>query len=153
MKLIILLIVFVCAISVVNCRVIGAPRILYRSTDEVKGKCGVFAFGEKEAIDCIMNVIDGNVAGTPGRGDKKVTIAEIDMAKSQYLYFYERAVIRLFGGPTSKIMNDCSQSKQGPITIESFFLNRKTCLPDQGSLCHLKEMCDRASVAMNKPVY
>lgn len=117
------------------------------------GKCDEFKFGETEAINCIMNVIDGNVAGTPGKGDKKVTPDEINKAKKDYLYWYERGVAYIAGGSTPTIMRNCAGNDKDPITSKSFKNNREKCLPTQNSLCQLKEMCDRAALVLNKPVY
>lgn len=133
-----LLLIFatLCLISDINCTPVK-PR---------SGKCKGFEFGNEEAIECIMAIIDEN-------GDKKIIAEEINNAKRKYLAWYERTLVWLSGGPTPTIMRNCAGNNKDPITIESFKKHRDKCLPSQNSMCHLKDMCDRASKALGKPVY
>jgi len=125
----------------------GEPKEKKRS-----GMCNGFKFGDIETVECIMNVIDGIVAGTPGRGDKKITADEIDKARSEYLRWYEKTVA-WFAVSTKQVLKDCQGNNKGFITVESFSKNRKTCLANQADVCRLKTICDRAAVRFKRPVY
>lgn len=113
-------------------------------------KCGDVKFDEKDAITCILNVVDGNVAGKPGKGDKNITPDEIHMALNSYLPWYIRWWVT-----TERVMTDCSGSPTGPITAKTFAIRRKEkkCLPTQGNLCQLKGICDQAALDLKIFVY
>lgn len=141
--LFLLMLVALCSFGGVNCTDAKLTKI---NTKHRSGMCGKFEFGNEEAIECIMTIIDRN-------GDKKIMAEEINNAKTKYLAWYERVIVWLSGGPTPTIMRNCAGNDKDPITIQSFKKHRDKCLPTQNSMCHLKDMCDRAAKALGKPVY
>lgn len=119
----------------------------------MSGECQGFRFGDKEVLECVMNVVDLDTNGNPGNGDEKISLEEITAARQKYLKWYERGVGSAFGGSPSAILKGCG-GDQKYVTVKTFEDNRDTCLRTQEEMCMVKtKLCDRAAEALGKPVY
>lgn len=128
-------------------------------TAKLTAVCGGVVFSRKQAIACLLDVVDTN-------RDGGLSPAEIEALPGKYLHWWERAVIMVkiaMGGddPLKSILKDCDIDKDGVITYADMVNGAERCIPAKNAdgsqangLCDLKSyICDRASASLGHATY
>jgi Ca2+-binding EF-hand superfamily protein len=127
---------------------------------KLTANCGGVTFSRKQAIACLLIVVDTN-------HDGGLSKEEIEALPKKYLHWWERAAIYLkitFGGgddPMQKIFADCDVDGDGSVTYSDMVNSYKKCIPatnadgsQANGLCDLKSyVCDRAAAEMKIATY
>ena len=105
-----------------------------------KPKC---TFTRDQALDCLVTYVDVEPK------DGKITLHELDLARSKYLSAWQKAGSWLASWFTDDytnehILKDCDYNKDGVFTPEDFRKAKKHCIGTQKALCAFKGVCDTA---------
>lgn len=137
--------------------VVAAVTVVAAARATTVDECGGgVTFSAAQATDCLFSAaIDTNTDG-------RIVRTELDVAKSAYMRWWERAAASLAGkGDTRTIIGECDADADGVVTRADLATTRDTtCLPVHDAngrrterLCHLKTLCDRAAAATGHSTY
>lgn len=115
--------------------------------------CPTGDFSRADCIACMLDATDRN-------HDGRISADEMEQAKQDYLYWYERWLVALSGG-AANIMAQCDANGDGFITYDDMLRTEVTCLPltdangnQLDGLCKVKKyLCDRATEILGHHVY
>ena len=114
-------------------------------------------FDREQAWLCCINVCDTDRSGS-------IDGPEIEACKSNYLYWYERAIGWIVG-PTkvSEVMKACDNNGDNKIDLDDYQAKKYHCMPymeplkdwkePSEALCRIRSFCDRAAGILGKRVY